>query len=60
MSHACKNTQLCDRLTNLGVFLFKRVFCGHEYTISNLKFARHVEPDNKDVQEKLAWAEVFD
>ncbi|XP_068380647.1 hydroxyacylglutathione hydrolase, mitochondrial isoform X1 [Eschrichtius robustus] len=33
-----------------------RVFCGHEYTISNLKFARHVEPSNAAIQEKLAWA----
>ncbi|XP_076026754.1 hydroxyacylglutathione hydrolase, mitochondrial [Genypterus blacodes] len=33
-----------------------RVYCGHEYTVSNLKFARHVEPDNDDVLKKLAWA----
>ncbi|KAF0881186.1 ALS protein, partial [Crocuta crocuta] len=33
-----------------------RVYCGHEYTINNLKFARHVEPNNTAVQEKLAWA----
>ncbi|XP_005007446.1 hydroxyacylglutathione hydrolase, mitochondrial isoform X3 [Cavia porcellus] len=33
-----------------------RVYCGHEYTINNLKFARHVEPSNKAIQEKLAWA----
>ncbi|XP_036771817.2 hydroxyacylglutathione hydrolase, mitochondrial isoform X1 [Manis pentadactyla] len=33
-----------------------RVYCGHEYTINNLKFARHVEPDNAAVREKLAWA----
>jgi hydroxyacylglutathione hydrolase len=31
-----------------------RVFCGHEYTESNLAFAAHVEPDNRAVQEKLA------
>ena len=31
-----------------------RVFCGHEYTESNLKFAAHVEPDNAAVREKLA------
>ncbi|KAK2097306.1 hypothetical protein P7K49_022757 [Saguinus oedipus] len=34
----------------------QRVYCGHEYTINNLKFARHVEPGNAAVQEKLAWA----
>ncbi|XP_038618498.1 hydroxyacylglutathione hydrolase, mitochondrial isoform X1 [Tachyglossus aculeatus] len=33
-----------------------RVYCGHEYTINNLKFARHVEPNNSAIQEKLAWA----
>ncbi|XP_048645341.1 hydroxyacylglutathione hydrolase, mitochondrial isoform X1 [Marmota marmota marmota] len=33
-----------------------KVYCGHEYTISNLKFARHVEPSNTAVLEKLAWA----
>ncbi|XP_069859892.1 hydroxyacylglutathione hydrolase, mitochondrial isoform X3 [Dipodomys merriami] len=33
-----------------------KVYCGHEYTINNLKFARHVEPSNAAVQEKLAWA----
>uniref|UniRef100_A0A3Q2Z5E0 Hydroxyacylglutathione hydrolase, mitochondrial n=1 Tax=Hippocampus comes TaxID=109280 RepID=A0A3Q2Z5E0_HIPCM len=36
-----------------------RVYCGHEYTVSNLKFARHVEPDNEVIQKKLAWAKVF-
>jgi len=34
-----------------------RVYCGHEYTVDNLKFARTVEPDNKHVEEKLAWAQ---
>jgi len=35
-----------------------RVYCGHEYTISNLKFARHVEPNNEHIRKKLEWAEV--
>lgn len=30
-----------------------RVFCGHEYTESNLKFAVHAEPDNAEAKEKL-------
>ena len=30
-----------------------RVFCGHEYTESNLVFAAHVEPENIAVQRKL-------
>ena len=33
-----------------------RVFCGHEYTESNLRFAAHVEPDNADVQRALERA----
>jgi len=28
-----------------------KVFCGHEYTLSNLKFAGSVEPDNEDILE---------
>jgi len=31
-----------------------RVFCGHEYTESNLKFAAHLDPDNAAVARKLA------
>ena len=33
-----------------------QVYFGHEYTVSNLRFAEHVEPDNKETQEKMAWA----
>lgn len=32
------------------------VFCGHEYTVTNLKFAASVEPNNQQVAEKLEWA----
>ena len=34
------------------------MYCGHEYTVSGLLYAQHVEPDNKAVQEKLQWANV--
>nr|XP_042904064.1 hydroxyacylglutathione hydrolase, mitochondrial-like [Parasteatoda tepidariorum] len=30
-----------------------KIYCGHEYTMSNLKFALSVEPDNKDALTKL-------
>lgn len=30
-----------------------RVFCGHEYTTGNLRFAAHVEPDNSGVKAAL-------
>ncbi len=34
-----------------------RVFCGHEYTESNLRFALHVDPENRAVRERLARVE---
>ena len=40
-----------------GRFL-QEVYCGHEYTVSNLKFAAHVEPDSIAVKTKLQWSEV--
>jgi hydroxyacylglutathione hydrolase len=33
-----------------------RVHCGHEYTVSNLAFAQTIEPENRALQQKLAWA----
>ncbi|MFO7179974.1 MAG: hydroxyacylglutathione hydrolase [Pseudomonadota bacterium] len=30
-----------------------KVYCGHEYTLKNLEFAAHVEPDNEAVRDKL-------
>ncbi len=30
-----------------------RVYCGHEYTVSNLRFAVHAEPGNRAAAEKL-------
>jgi hydroxyacylglutathione hydrolase len=47
-------TALCEKLAKLPDDM--RVFCGHEYTESNLRFAAHVEPDNEDVRAKLEWA----
>jgi hydroxyacylglutathione hydrolase len=36
-----------------------RVFCGHEYTESNLRFAAHVEPDNEAVKRALERARAL-
>jgi hydroxyacylglutathione hydrolase len=36
-----------------------RVYCGHEYTVSNLRFAVHAEPDNRAAQEKLDRAKAM-
>ncbi|GMF21699.1 unnamed protein product [Phytophthora fragariaefolia] len=33
-----------------------KIYCGHEYTASNLRFAAHVEPENEAVLKKLQWA----
>lgn len=33
-----------------------RVYCGHEYTVNNLKYARHVEPLNESIRAKIEWA----
>jgi hydroxyacylglutathione hydrolase len=33
-----------------------RVWCGHEYTQSNLRFAKHADPDNSAVDASIAWA----
>ena len=35
-----------------------RVCCGHEYTLANLRFARHVEPDNPALAEYAERAEA--
>ncbi len=34
-----------------------RVYCGHEYTVKNLQFALDVEPDNRETQTKMMWAQ---
>lgn len=35
---------------NLANFL---IYPGHEYTIKNLEFARYIEPNNKDIRQRL-------
>jgi hydroxyacylglutathione hydrolase len=35
-----------------------RVHCGHEYTVSNLRFAVSVEPNNVAAKQKLSWAQA--
>jgi hydroxyacylglutathione hydrolase len=41
---------LCVKLAKLPDAM--RVYCGHEYTQSNLRFAAHVEPENAAVRAK--------
>ncbi|KAF9800927.1 hypothetical protein SFRURICE_010475 [Spodoptera frugiperda] len=35
-----------------------KVYCGHEYTLQNLRFAAHVEPSNQEILKKIAWSEL--
>ena len=48
-------TALCEKLAALPDSM--RVFCGHEYTASNLRFAAHIEPENEQVREKITRVE---
>ena len=36
-----------------------RIYCGHEYTLANAKFAAHVEPGNLAIAERLAKVETL-
>jgi hydroxyacylglutathione hydrolase len=38
--------------------LSTRVYCGHNYLQSSLRFAAHVEPDNVLIKKKLEWAKI--
>ncbi len=48
--------QMHASLAKLGALLGDtRVCCAHEYTLSNLKFAREVEPGNQALRDYEAW-----
>jgi len=34
-----------------------KVFCGHEYSLQNLAFGKHVEPDNQHISDKISWCQ---
>lgn len=36
-----------------------QVYCGHEYTLENLAFARRVEPDNVDIMARIRATEAL-
>jgi hydroxyacylglutathione hydrolase len=36
-----------------------RIYCGHEYTLANARFAAHVEPGNRAIAERLAEAQAL-
>ena len=33
------------------------IYCGHEYTLSNVKFALSIHPENQDLQKYALWTE---
>jgi hydroxyacylglutathione hydrolase len=34
-----------------------KVYCGHEYTLANLKFAATIEPDNAEIKQRITQVE---
>ena len=44
--------------SNLFVVLtsFQKVYCGHEYSLQNLAYGQHVEPENEAITKRIAWA----
>lgn len=50
--------QMFNAMTILGSLPDEtKVYCGHEYTLPNLQFAAHVEPNNEEIVKKFAWAQ---
>jgi len=48
------NAQMLHSLSKLAALSPNtRIFCAHEYTEANLRFAEHVEPNNKDIKQRL-------
>lgn len=35
-----------------------KVFCGHEYSLQNLAFGAHVEPNNEAIKAKIIWSKT--
>ena len=52
--------QMWDSLSKLAVLPEEaRVYCGHEYTLSNARFALTVDPDNEALQERARKIELL-
>lgn len=48
--------QMTDSLSKLAALpAGTRVYCAHEYTASNLRFAREVEPQNEEIRRYTDW-----
>ncbi|MEQ8956962.1 MAG: hydroxyacylglutathione hydrolase C-terminal domain-containing protein, partial [Coleofasciculus sp. C2-GNP5-27] len=52
-------TQMVDSLSKLRRLPDNtRIWCAHEYTLKNLKFAQTVDPNNPDLQSRYADVEA--
>ncbi len=52
--------QMTETLTNIAKLPSDTaIYCAHEYTLANLRFALRVEPDNKDTQQRLTTAKTL-
>ena len=52
--------QMLDSLTKLAALPDEtKVYCGHEYTLANIKFARSVDPDNHVLAAREARAQAL-
>src|ERR1044071_7092047 len=36
-----------------------RIYCGHEYTLANARFAKHAEPDNAAIRERMECVQAM-
>jgi len=49
-------TALIEKLSSLPGDT--KVYCGHEYSLQNLAYGAHVEPDNQHIADKIKWSRV--
>lgn len=50
------HSALIEKLSNLPDST--KVYCGHEYSLQNLAFGLHVEPNNVQIKEKIEWSKA--
>lgn len=55
-------SQMAHSLKKISALpLYTSIYCGHEYTLENLRFAESIEPDNEAIDERLfAARELLD
>lgn len=53
-AHPASLSAFCDQESALS----QKVYCGHEYSLQNLKFASSVDGANEHLRQKMAFAKV--